>query len=115
MISWADVTARGAELSAVPLATQTAILEDVEYTLNVTVWGDKFTMAAAYLAAHLGTVYLAGAYAPGGPISSEATAQVSRSYSVPQMQARAEDYQSTSYGRRFDALVKQLPQRWGVL
>lgn len=115
MITWANVVARAPELSTVGPETQAAILSDVVVMLNASVFGDKYDMACAYLAAHYGTLSKNKGQGPGGPISSESTGRVSRSYAVAPKTARDDDYTTTIYGQRYLAIVNSLPERWGVL
>jgi len=107
-ITWADVEAVAPELSAVALATQTAILAQVNSELSTSVWGTKIEIGRAWLAAHLGT--LAGIEEGGGAVQSETVGAVSRTYAVS-----SGDYSSTAYGNEFQRLLMQLPAaRFGI-
>lgn len=114
-ITWADVTARAPELSTLAVNVQNAILADVTVLLNVNVFGDKYTMAACYLAAHKGTIAKIKGQGPAGPITSESTGRVSRSYASPAQLPREDDLSSTLYGRQYLGVVATLPERWNVL
>lgn len=114
-ITWADVTARAPELSTLDPVVQAAILADVTVLLSVDAFGDKYTMAACALAAHLGTLSKNKGQGPSGPITSESTGRVSRSYASAPQKARDDDYSATTYGLRYLSIVATLPGRWGVL
>lgn len=113
MITWADVTARAPELSAVALATQTAILADVVLLVNIKAWGAKYDLACTYLAAHMGTISRNGGLGPVGGIESENTGRVSRSYAAPP--ASDPYWDRSSYGATYKALLKTLPGRVGFV
>lgn len=107
-ITWADVEAVAPELATVALATQTAILAQVNSELSTSVWGTKIEIGRAWLAAHLGT--LAGIEEGGGVVQSETVGAVSRTYAVS-----SGDYSSTAYGNEFQRLLMQLPAaRFGI-
>lgn len=107
-ITWADVEAVAPELSTAALATQTAILAQVNSELSPSVWGTKVEIGRAWLAAHLGT--LAGIEEGGGVVQSETVGAVSRTFAVS-----SGDYSSTAYGNEFQRLLMQLPAaRFGI-
>ncbi len=101
-ITWTNVTAVAPELSTVAVATQTAILAQVNSELSTAVWGSKIEIGRAWLAAHLGTI--AGIEEGGGVVQSETVGAVSRTYAVG-----SGDYTSTAYGNEFNRLLMQLP------
>ncbi len=114
-ITWADVTARAPELSAVATATQNAILADLAVLLpNTAIWGDKYNLACCYLAAHKGTLALAGGQGPAGPLTSEKIGPTAYSYAAPK-QSGSGLYSSTSYGQQYEALLRGLSARVGFV
>lgn len=114
-ITWTEVGYVAPELATFAVARQNFILTFVLATLNSSVWGDKYDMACALYAAHLGTVMDNGGHGPGGPITSETIGPASKSYAAPAAPTDASQFSMTSYGRQYLELVKQLPERWGVL
>ncbi len=81
-ITWLDVTAVAADLASVPVAAQTDILDHVNTTLQVDLFGGeespKLRLARIYLAAHHGTVAVRSDTA--GPVQSESEEGVSVTY-----------------------------------
>lgn len=116
MIAWSAVEAVAPELSVVAPGTKTALLAMVGIMLpSPSALGDQYDAACTWLAAHLGTISQRGGDGPSGPITSESTGRISRSYAVPTM-AEASDYGSTSYGQLFQVIVKNNANaRFGVL
>ena len=113
MITWSNVVAIAPELASVPLATQTAILSAVEAQLAPSQWGARYDLACTYLAAHLGSASIAGGQGAAGPVTSETVGSVSRSYAAPA--ATTANTGSTSYGREYERLKKQLVGRIGLV
>jgi hypothetical protein len=102
-ITWTDVVNIEASLSTTPVASQIAILADVELRVG-TEWGARRDLALKYLAAHLGLVSKTSG-AGGGPVSSESVGAVSRSYAVASEQAMA-DLGGTAWGREYLAMAR---------
>lgn len=80
MITWVDVTNIAPELSTASVGLQTVILNYVGANLVTDDLGDKYTLAASYLAAHLATLAKGGGLGPSGPITAEQAGPISRSY-----------------------------------
>lgn len=106
-IVWADVTAFAAELSAVPSAAQTDILNWVNYTLRVDYLdgesGYSTRLTRIYLAAHHGAVALTSAGGAGGPVQAESAGGVSVAYGIPTDAEAA----TTAGGREYKAMVRR--------
>src|SRR5262245_17083854 len=103
-ISWTNVTDIAPELSTVALATQTALLEQVnEEEISDDNWPSeaKADRARAYLAAHLAT--LINRRGSAGAVMSESVGSVSRAYSTS-VAAGANELGSTSYGMNYERL-----------
>lgn len=120
MIIWEDVVAIDASLSAVPAATQAAILLDVRLQVSEDSWGDRYDLASKYLAAHLGVVSerarLGGATGGvSGPVSSESVDGVSRSYASTTGGGATESSRigldGTVWGREYQRLIGLMPAR----
>lgn len=73
--------------------------------LNPTVWGDLYTQATAYLAAHVRALAERTGGA-AGPVTSRRAGEVSESYGFS---GGSSYYAATSYGQQFDELRKSLP------
>jgi hypothetical protein len=101
MVTWAEVVIVAPELSAVPMAVQTAILAQVAEQLTSTVWGTRLAAGQTFLAAHLGTVRGAPNY------QQEQVGDHSRQVTG--------DLESTSYGREFRRLLRTLGRSVAVL
>ncbi len=112
-ITWADVLKVAPALSTLSVEQQTLILAQVALLLNANVFGTKYDMASTYFAAHLGTLFKEGAYAPGGPITSETIGPASKSYAAPA--ASDPFWDSTSFGKMYRFIAKTLPPRVGFV
>lgn len=104
-IVWSDVEAIAPELSVSPLATQDAILEQVnDEEIHDDTWRSaaRADRARRYLAAHLATIASNGRGSVG-PIQSESVGSVSRSYAVS-MAMGSSNLDSTGYGKEYQRL-----------
>ena len=112
MITWADVVKIAPALSVVPVPTQDLILAFCVLQLSADTWGTKYDMGLTYLAAHLGTLWLAaqsGGGAVAGLVRSETVGQVSRTWAVPaELDPSGSDLDLTTYGQIFKRLIRGL-------
>lgn len=108
------------EFETVPLDAQTDILTFVNTRLNVRNLdgedGITTKLARIYLAAHLGVGAKPGAGLDGdesvaGPIASESTGDVSRSYVYIPSSVAEGIWSSTEYGRAYERLILTSPAR----
>lgn len=89
------------ELASVDVARRTTILDLAKTRISDKVFGTDYSLAVAYVAAHMLTMSArAGA---GGAISSESEGALSRSYTI----GNGDGYNATSYGREYLLLRKQ--------
>lgn len=113
-ISWTDVLVHAAELSSVDEDARTDILAHVNSTLNVSVFGGeespKLKLARIYLAAHMATLQLLGG--SSGDIQSESVGGVSYTYGAA---AASSDFNSTSYGKQYSAIVRNSVARFPLV
>lgn len=100
-ITWATVTAIAPRLSTVPLASQTAILGQVDRRVAAPEWGALYADAKAYLAAHLGALYQRGAAGGVGPVSSMTVGPTSVHFATPALGATGDSLLSTSWGQEY--------------
>ena len=114
-ITWAHVTAFAAELSTVPTAAQTDILAYVNETLAVDHLGGEDSISAKlariYLAAHHGTVTNNGSNGPAGPLLSQSTADLSRTYAAFSPAGSDPLLDTTPYGKMFRSMVRRSTAR----
>lgn len=113
-IIWDDVVNLDASLSAVPAATQAAILLDVRLQVSADAMEDRYDLACKYLAAHLGVVAerqrIGGVNGPSGPVASESLDGASRSYATGTTGGGATDttrisLDSTPWGREYQRIL----------
>jgi hypothetical protein len=111
-ITWADVVALDAQLSAVPVAAQAAIIADTYAMLPPLRWGTKLDLGAKYLAAHTGAMVLrGGGLGTPGQIMGERLGDASRSYADAKpfrSQMPVTDLSATPWGVRFQLLLRAL-------
>ena len=112
-VTWADVVKVAPELSELSENQREAVLEDVALQLSESALGSVYDLASKFLAAHFGVMVLRGVDAPGGPLSAESVDGVSRSYSPGRI--KDSDLESTSYGKRYKAVIRNLPYRTGFV
>jgi hypothetical protein len=112
-ITWVDVVKIAPALSTLAVDAQTIILAQVTLLLNASAFGAKYDTACTYFAAHLGTLAQEGAYAPGGPITSETIGPGSKSYAAPL--ASDPFWDTTSFGKMYRWIAKTLPGRVGFV
>ncbi len=107
-IVWTDVTDFASELSTVDSDAQVVILAYVNDALSVSAFGGetspKLKLARIYLAAHVGTLSRGGT-PMAGPVTSETDGTIARSYAARAI-ANPSDWDSTSYGQLYAALVR---------
>ncbi len=109
MITWADVVLMDSGLSAVPVGTQTAILDDVYLQLPAIRWGAKLDLGAKYLALHMGTLVLRGGSGATGAVISERLGDAARTYASANINLRnPSDLDATIWGTFFRRLAKSL-------
>ena len=110
-INWTYVVDLAPELSTVPVAQQTLLLESAYRLLNAGVCGDRLDTMAAYFAAHLAT--LQKRKGAGGQIVSQTVGQVSRTYASPQ--SAYLNLSATGYGQTLELLIRTCAAaRWVV-
>ncbi len=82
-ITWDDVEAVAPELEDVPEAAQTLILAYANTALNPAMFkAPALALARAYLAAHYATISLSGGDVTAGPVISEETGGIKRTYAL---------------------------------
>lgn len=79
-------------------------IEFAALSVNETIWGSKYDLGVAVMAAHLLT--MAGRGGTGGPVTSEKVGDLSRSYG---QMGDKDSLMATSYGQWFVQLRKTLP------
>jgi hypothetical protein len=111
-IAWQDVVNLcGADLSAVPALSQTAILAAVDLQLDPLELGTRRDLAATFLAGHMGTLELRSALGPGGPLAGETVGPLDAKFQVPQ--PADPWYGTTNFGIEFLRICRQNPARFG--
>lgn len=105
-ITWPDVTARAPELAGtvVPLASQAAILADVDSRVRHPDWGGRAVQAKALLAAHLATMLRRGGAV--GPVVSNTMGPGAVTYGAGP--SGEEILNATSYGAEFLRLRRSI-------
>lgn len=111
VIVWSDVEAHAAEMSAVELVAQDDILAHVNELLVVSLFGGasspRLRLARIYLAAHYGTHALPGSGGgTSGPVTMEREGDLMRQYATSMVSGAWDDYQTTSYGRAYSAMLR---------
>lgn len=113
-ITWTQVIALAPELSIVNSTAQDLILGYVNVALMSAPFGGvdsaEFALARIWLAAHLGVAAKEDAFT--GQVASESAGGLARSYALPS-NSGGDDYQSTSYGRKFYAMLRRSGARGG--
>lgn len=111
-VTWAALVAElpAAQLSAVATEAQDSILAFVHETLNVASLGGeasaRLRRARMLLAAHLATVGASGGTVVAGPVISESTSRISRTYAQV---VSGGEFSGSSYGQEFARLVRTAP------
>lgn len=118
-ITWTDVVAVAPKLATgVPNASQTVFLAYANERVVATEFGgensETFTLARAYLAAHLAAMMQQGAVGQSGPVTAESEGGVSRSYAFVQL-SHPSILSSTNYGKMFLTLLGQSPAQAGFV
>ncbi len=112
VVVWNDVVTKlpAAELASVPAPAQDDILAFVHETLNVKALGGedsaRLRRARMLLAAHLAHVTGSGGSVAAGPVISESTSRISRTYAQVMTSS---DFSGSSYGEEFSRLVRTAP------
>jgi hypothetical protein len=112
VVEWNDVVTKlpAPELAALPEPAQEDILEFVHETLNVAALGGegsaRLRRARMLLAAHLAHVTGSGGSVAAGPVISESTGRISRTYAEV---LTSGDFSGSSYGQEFTRLVRNTP------
>lgn len=110
---WTDVTGYDARMANVSSGAQTIILGVVNVALNVGEFGgessDTLKAARVFLAAHFGTMNLAGVKGVTGPVSSQSAGGLSRSYAA--LATNQSMFGTTAAGQAFLALLRASPAR----
>ena len=119
-IAWSDVIVVAPELSTVPVALQNLILGYVNGSLNTDEFGDKFVIAASFLAAHMATMALRGGLGasggPIGPVVSEYAGPVGKTYlNMFALWKGSQYYNFTVYGQEYAMIVSTLPANLGFV
>jgi hypothetical protein len=120
-ISWSDVTAFSSGLSSVSSGAQTTILNHVNTTLAVDVWGGesspKLKYARILLAAHFGTLTLQGANAGSGfgIVTGESAGGLSRQYSAVSSEGADPTFDKTVFGQEYRTLLRGTMARFAVV
>jgi hypothetical protein len=118
-ITWTMVEAFAAELSTVPASAQTDILDYVNETLAVDHFGGEDSintkLARIYLAAHHGTITKNGSNGPAGPLLSQSTADLSRTYAAFSPAGSDALLDTTPYGKAFRSMVRRSTARCPVV
>jgi len=112
-IEWCDVVEYDQSLSEVSNGTQLVILGHVNNYLDVSLFGgeddDTVKLLRILLAAHIGTMALRGGSGATGPISSESTGGISRSYAVAMTSSGS--LGSTTHGQTFTEIIRNSAAR----
>lgn len=116
MISWADVQNIAPEMADVPAASQAAILAQVYAELEPSQWGARLHLAAKWLAAHIGALWLRGnsggtaGAVIAGPVTSQTVGPVSQTFAQggSSSSSSSSSYESTSYGQQFERLRRSI-------
>lgn len=113
-IAWTDVQSIAPEQTdtAVPVGTQTVLLQIVDLQIDDTAWDDLANIGRMFLAAHLGALYMSGTTAPGA-ILGETLGPMSRVYGLPQGIKGA--LGTTKYGLEYLRLIELLPGSIGFV
>ena len=116
-ITWTNVTDVTADLAAVSVPAQNAILLMVNEALDVRLFGNgeadnRLFLARVYLAAHYGAVEIAGSNGPAGPLVSESAGGLASAYAVPESSGDPA-LDTTSWGRAYKLLTR--PMGGGVV
>lgn len=114
-ITWNDVVAVAAELAAVPPPSQAIWLDLANAWFAAAVFGGeddpRLKAARALLAAHFAApmIYATADGSPtAGPVTSESTGGISRSYATGA--SLPSDWNTTSYGQRLQLIIGTLPR-----
>ena len=107
-ITWTDVTNLASTLTSVPVATQTAIIAQVDLEIASSKWGAFTDLAKKWLAAHLGTLWKRASDSAGaaGPIVGESVGSVSRQFAAASLTLEA--LGATPFGQEYHRLLKSL-------
>lgn len=103
MITWSNVEALDASLSAVPVEAQAVILEIASARVDTTTWGDRADLAMTLVAAHHGVQERRGRRS--GQVVSESIGGVTRAYAAGGVDA----WDATTWGRLFQQMLRTLP------
>lgn len=123
-ITWANVVDFEALVSSVPVNAQNAILAYVNEHVNINAFdgeeGSDTRLARIFLAAHLGlgAVPGIGGGVGGGPVASISGGDgLAVSYAVPMTSANDGDLAGTTWGRKYQSLVRRTPgaRAWVLL
>lgn len=82
-------------------------IDFAKLSVNEAVWGAKYDLGVAVMAAHLLTISSAGGATGGLAVTQEKVGDLSRSYAAPSGDA-IDSLQGTAYGRWFLQLRKSL-------
>jgi len=108
-VSASDITSRFTEFASVSSTIINLMIDDAELSVNRAVWGLKADLATIYLVAHLLT--LAGQGTGGGStgaVIEKKVGDLTKKFASPQMKSTDSGLGSTSYGRLFLRLRKEI-------
>ena len=111
-ITWATVVAVAPPLTSASATIQALVLAMVDRQIDDEVWTDMADDGRVMLAAHLGTIFTSGGYAPGA-ISSEGLGPMSRGYTMPP--GITSKLSTTKYGLAYLQLIDLLPTSLGMV
>lgn len=115
LIAWSDVMlvckADAAAMAALDPIVQNGILAHVNNALDVTLFTDetdpRLYLARCYLAGHFAMPSILGAIGPAGPVLQDGAGSLSSQYAST-VAVSNNNYDTTTYGRAFRALIRPL-------
>lgn len=120
-IDWDDVEVFSSELASVDEDAQDIILDHVNSTLAVTVWGGesspKLKYARILLAAHFGTMALQGAESGSGfgAVTGESAGGLSRQYMAFSPDGTDPTFDKTTFGQTYRTLLRGTMARMPIV